>query len=517
VRNGGNERVAGAVFLFGLVGLSTLFLTVAFLPFQDLPNHELLLRMRRAIAHGTSHSYLREPSFSFAYSGYSILARALAPLIADHRIVRLLASAGAVGLPLSMCVLARSLRISVPWTGALSLCLAMSWAIKMGFVPYNLAIPIGLCGLAQAVTLSRGPRASRAAVTSMLFALTYLFHPLACAAVGVLTVSFWLVTARNRALFLTLAAASVPVLSMGLFDAATGAFGPIAGTEVTWGPLPLQFPAPGAAARNLLVGSFGRGPWELRPYAPLLAVLGWALYRAVVDRVRKEHLTHPALLTWFATSIACSLLAPSWGLTGLFGLRLATLPACFAVLLAATCLPSRTGAVKGFALAASLLATSMGATQIFTAARAVEEVVGRSPEQLSGRYLTVRVPSCDHKMSWDPLLHVWAYGVSATGVTPYVFAYNHYHPLAFDGKRYRRDLAAPHESVNEASLPLSAIECAALGQRRFDRVRDKARHFDGVIMVGKPSQLETAIALAGFFVERPLGPGILLARPQPGD
>jgi len=178
---GFRARPAVATPLLGaaLAAAAVFLLSLPYLPFQDLPNHALLLIYDRALG-PEGNAWLQRPSFiSFGYTAYIWWARLLAPVLSIDGVLKLLAAMAVAALPLATARLAAVLGAPGALAGLLVLPFALGWPLRMGLISFVLGLPLALLCAASAVLLGRRPSAGRALILALECAAAYLTHAFA--------------------------------------------------------------------------------------------------------------------------------------------------------------------------------------------------------------------------------------------------------------------------------------------------------------------------------------------------
>lgn len=165
-----------------------------FLPYMDLPQHLATVRILHSLhdpAFGLAPFY-RMDLASTQYLAWYLAADLLADVVSVETAARLLMSAYAVGLPLSLAAYMRAFGRD-PAVGLLAAPLVHNVFLFMGFVNYVCAIPLAFWGLALLRRLMDDLRPGRyallVAVTVLLFythAMAYLAYGLAAGLIGLL-------------------------------------------------------------------------------------------------------------------------------------------------------------------------------------------------------------------------------------------------------------------------------------------------------------------------------------------
>lgn len=507
-------------FWIGLMAMAAVLGALRYLPFQDVPNHTQLLLVDRALTEAALRPYYQRPDhWVCCYGLCTAISRWTAPWLTVDAVVRWLFVASAVGLPLAVARLAAALEIPAGTAGLLSLPLGLSFPLAMGFLPYVVGLPLALLAATAALEASRDRQPLRWAELTVWLVLSYWAHALTFLCAGVLCAMAWFTLGEQRLrLTFRFAFALVPTAGCIGWDWWHQAFGAIEGVEGTFPPRPLFFRPLGEALANLVTHSYCiSGPRLLACYLPLLILIiggaGLALWEIGVSprRPADRFLVGAALL---CTALALGL-PQKHGLLAFLASRLAPVAAALWSILAAAAWSKRPGLWKvAFATVGLAVGASLG--QFSARALQVEAIVGaRVPRSLAGSFLVVRLndglalPGGAFG-DYDPLCHVWAYLMSPEGVTPYLFAYNRFHPVWYDGAVYRQQLIGPTEKEAIASLHRSRR--AEYPQENGARLQDTLARagFAGVVVFGRPDVLQAALATVAGFTVRPLAPGAVV-------
>ncbi|NMO17467.1 hypothetical protein HPC49_21425 [Pyxidicoccus fallax] len=519
---GGETRAERLFFFVALAVTGAVLWLAPVLPFQDYPNHLHVLEVERALRAGSDSGFLRaREGWFFGYSLYLLPSRAL-PWLGVEQALRVVVLVSALGLPLAAWALAGALGAPRAWAGLLSLPLALSWPLRMGLLPYVLALPLLLLATRFLV---RAHRSGFSVALMLTASACYLAHPLAFGWLLVLALvaGVTLATARVRALAGS-ALALTPGLLMAGWDVVHGAFRQIPGTHHTWEPSALYFRPLGRAMAQLVTRT-----WSVTDGAtglllvPFLLMLAWLTFLWLGQRApasREQRFCAAAVVLGMLAGLV---MPGSLGTTWALGERMAMLGPLFLPLAVAATAARASPRLRGALCVGIALALGAGQVEVTTQARHLERIVGDARlARLEGRFLTFRASDCEHAQrsrSWgyyDPMRHVWAYALGAGGVTPYIFAFAHYLPVVYDGDRFARALRAPAEwDANAWRRRGDSADCHPWDVRQL---RGALRYgdFDGVIVFGEPDRME---ALAGALSDAAevqwLSEGMLLLRSAP--
>jgi len=354
--------------------------------------------------------------------------------------------------------------------------------------------------------------ARRFVVPAVWAALAYAAHPLAFALLvvlaglaclcGVLTRS-----GRQAAALLAL----VPAGLLAVWDASRGAWLPIAGLTETTSEGGVLFRPIDMALVHVASRSYGiAGPAGLFLYLPHLGLLvaGTVGLAICGGGIRSRRLP---LLGAAVFSIGSLSFPERVGMAVLLGPRVTTLGMCFADIAAAAWLTRLPASARRAAVLATALALAASAASVASEARLVESVAGKSPPRgLAGNFLAVQAGDCARAGSyywgdWDPLRHAWAYALSPAGVAPFLFA-RHSYDIAW----YRVERLQPYASEGRLLANERPLDPEACAHRNRDRVRVAlaSRGYDGVIVVGRPEDAESALEGSDAAAKERLAAGI---------
>lgn len=506
-------------FFVALAVTGTVLWLVPVLPFQDFPNHLHVLEVERALREGSDIAFLRtREGWFFGYSLYLLPSRAL-PWLDVEQALRLVVLLSALGLPLAARALAGELGAPQEWVGLLSLPLALSWPLRMGLLPYVLALPLLLLATRFLVRACRSRRGASVALT-LAASACYLAHPLAFGWLLMLAFVAGVMLASHRVRALgTCALALTPGLFMAGWDVVNGAFRQIAGTQHTWEPSPLYFRPLARAVAQLVTRTWGitDGPTGLL-LLPFLLLLAWLTFLRLGQRAAASA-EQRFCVAAVVLGVLMGLVMPgSLGTTWVLGDRMAMLGPLFLPLVVASTAEHASRQLRGALLAGVMLALGAGQVEVATQAHHLDRIVGDARgARLAGRFLTFRASDCDHgqrSRSWghyDPQRHAWAYALGSGGVTPYLFAFAHYLPVVYDGDQFARGLRAPAEwDANAWRRRGDSADCHPWDVRQLQGAL-RYGDFDGVIAFGEPSRMHAlAESLTGDAELQWLSEGMLL-------
>jgi hypothetical protein len=498
----------------GLCAAALLLAGVPYLPFQDIPNHALLLSYDRGLGAGGNAWLTRPEMFSFGYTLYIWIARLLAPVLSIDGVLRFLAILAVTALPLATARLAAVL--GAPWAiaGILTLPFALGWPLRMGLLSFVIGVPLSLLGASSAVLLCRAPSARRAAGLALLAALTWLAHPFAFGLAAAFALLAWFFegkgSARAAALLIL---AFVPAAALVAWDAAHGAWLPTASASVETTPGEAVRLRPiGQALSHIACRTYGiPNAMTLLAYLPHLALLlaGVALLawkRPLAPRARRLLLAGAAILT-FGTVLA----PDSIGRAYLLGSRPALAGMCLAAIAAAAGLGRSPAKTLPLTVTATVIACFISVASIAADARAVAAVVGdHPPRSARGNLLVARAATCTRSTgynwgAWDPLRQAWAYALSTEASTPYLFAEHRYDMVWF-----RPGANPPHPPpgrVLSDERDLDSAECAERNRARLVSTAGVAG-YDGIVLIGLPDAGRRALRESGARDPVRLAPGI---------
>jgi hypothetical protein len=474
------------------------------LPFQDLPNHALLLRIDRALAVGEAGPCYRRPDLVvFGYSLYLHLARFAEHFWSAERALRFLLVCGGLAIPVAAARLAKVTGGDPKWAALLALPLALSWPLRMGLLSYVLALPILILLAAELWTIGRSTKLAPVARLTLLATLCYLAHPLVFGiGFSLALVACYFARERRFAVAARLFIAFLPALLLLLHDLRAGAFQQIPGTEDTWEPSPTYFRPIVQSAVHLVTRSFGITDARAAiVHAPIVVLL---LFLALRPRQEEEGGERHFLVAATLLGIGASLLVPgSVGTTWVLGDRVAVIGMVFLCVLAARRAGSQAPATRAAVALSVVLAVGGSLIEIVHQSREVSAILDGKTRELDGRYLTFRLSDCGTPDEstlfgrYDPERHLWAEALSPKGATPYLFAFSRYLPVWYDGDRYPRELRGPHEWSANAWRPNDDPKICAEYDRRQIQLAREYKTFDGVIVTGPPARVEQLLASDG--------------------
>jgi len=508
------DRAARLLFSTGLATVAFLLLTIPYVPFQDIPNHAQILSIDRAWSEG-ANPYLRRPEIdSIGYSLYVWISRLTSPLLSVDSALRLMCLVAAIGLPLATARLAGVLGGPAALTGLLALPLGLGWPLRMGFVSFAIGLPCALMGAAHAVLIGRDPPPGRRALIGLGVwgALAYVAHPLAFALLVVLAGLAWICDgARSLRGAAALVAALAPAGLLLVCDVSRGAWLPVVGLAEASAEGGVKFRPIGMSLLHVVSRSYGiAGPTNLALYLPHLVLL---VAGAVWLAARGRGAAPRALLLLGGTVFSLGSIAfpEKVGMAVLLGPRTNVLGLCLLAVAAAAFLSRAASRPLLVSVPVTALALWASAVSVTQDARLVEEVVGgRPPRGLAGSFLPVHAADCGRAASyywgdWDPLRHAWAYALSPEGVTPYLFARHGY-----DVFEYRVERLVPYPPEGRLLANERALDDVACARRNAGRVdlALAARGYDGVILVGRPAEAESALQDRSAGTRDQIAPGI---------
>lgn len=512
------ERFPRILLPGGLGVLAGTLLSLPFIPFQDFPAHALVVELDRQV--GESHA-LYEPAqpriagYSLAY----VLTRFGLPFLSAEHALEVLVMLSALLLPLAAANIARSAGSHATWAAVFCLPLALSWPVKIGFIPYNLGMIPALFAVAAAVRLQRLVRTRDVLIYAACLLCAYLSHAVAFCVAG-LGVLLTLLLGRSFRTTSLLAVAAAPALALFARDLFLDGFAPMPGTERTLPPAPLSF----RELPEAFVSIFTRGfsmvdPTAAAAQAPLVALIIWGA-AAIAAGFSAPPISKPMrrylLSVGLALTVGTLIIPDSLGLALLIAARLPQVGWLFLSVAAAAWLARTNVTVKIAAAAAVALSLGSAATDLVREADSVSRVVGSDPRrELSGKFVTAVLSRCESRGrssfgTYEPLRHVADMWLTSDAATPYVFAWNRYHPVWYRSDVYQRDLRGPVEWLTNADeVRLPSDGCAQFNVDRL-RVAMSWPGFNGVVAAGPPGILEAAVSALDVTPKRSLGPGVLL-------
>lgn len=500
-------RAAAWLALAGCALIAAVICSPLPLPYQDAPNHELMLRIDRALQLGAQSPYLvASPIVAFGYTLYYRLDRALAWALPVAASLRLLFLIAALGLPLAARRLARACSVDPAWAMVLALPLALSWPLMMGFLSYDLALPFCLFAVAQSTERCRGIRVGLrpALITAACLALSYLAHPigfvLAAAGIGLA----WLWLDRSWRTALALNAIALPTVALLGYDCAVHAFAPTAGVDRLWSPAPTLFRDAGTALSHLVTRSYALADLgDVLWFLPFLIALAVTFVLAVAQRWRSQsRLPLVALFVGFAITVGSMFVPSSSGTIMLLSDRLGLVGLLLLSVFAVAGVHRLPRLARHALLATVLVALGHQCVRHVAQASVVHAAVGNMPHSLGGRLLTVRLGDCDSPPSaewggYDPGRHLWAYAIDPErGYAPYLFAFRRYSPFWIADSEIEAMRLIPTDQQANAVTPSQHCVTASTLRAKWlawiiDRYRDD---FDGVVEFGAPDVVGELVA-----------------------
>jgi len=506
----------------GLCAAVLLLWGIPYLPFQDVPNHALLLAYDRGLGPGGNPWLTRPETLSFGYTLYLWVARLLAPVLSIDGVLRLLAILAVLGLPLATARLAAV--CGAPWAlaGILTLPFALGWPLRMGLISFVLGVPLALLGASSAVLLCRAPSARRAAGLALLAVLAWLAHPFAFGLALAFAVLAWVCEGGRSARAACLAAlAFAPAVLLVVSDAWHGAWLPTVSASIETTPEEaIRLRPVGQALSHIACRTYGiPDATTLIAYLPHLALL----LAGVLLLVRHRALTAPARRLLLAGALVLTigtLAAPdSIGRAYLLGSRPALAGMCLAAIAAAAGLAHAMKHPLPLAAIATAAACLISAASIAADARTVAAVVGEhAPRSARGNLLVARAATCARATgynwgAWDPLRQAWAYALSTEASTPYLFAEHRYDMVWF-----RPGANPPHPPggrVLSDERDLDSAECAERNRLRLESTA-AVGGYDGMVVIGPPDAARRALRESGARDPVRLAPGIwIVSAPGP--
>ncbi len=460
---------------------------------------------------------------TFGYSAVVEIARVAGPLLGTAAVVRVLCIACALGIPLGSWWLARAAGSPPGWAAVLALPLAISWPLRVGLLPYALALPLVALGLAAAIWAGRDERARTVLALAACAVACYMAHPYAFVWLAVLATAAGLVLSREtKRSWLRIAMGIGVVTPMVGYDLLRRRLSMVEGADVTllrsptwWRPLP-------EALGHIVTRGLGvTGRDVLVYYEPLIVllvagcVIGWRQRPRGAARAPQQALIAAALLATLGTVVV----PESNDNVFLLGSRVTVLGLlCWAVV-AAPAIARGAWWLRAAAALSVTLALVVQFREVAGRAGVVASVLGpQGPEQVDGSYLPVQVARCQAASSvawgdYDPLRHVWAYALGLDGVTPYLFAGSRYQPVWFRPGVLRDTLYGPNEYLlTDNELWRDPAACDAVMQDRLAAAASWPGAYDGVLVTGRQPELDRAIERSGLPIARRLAAGMYVLR-----
>jgi hypothetical protein len=521
----------------GLVAIAVTLLVCPYVPFQDLPNHIEILAKDPQLRSGQANEFLvPAPGITFGYSLVVETARLVGPLLGAVAVVRLLCIASAVGIPLGSYLLASAAGTAsaesasvAGWTALLALPLAISWPLRIGLLPYALALPFVVVGLAAAIWTGHDERSRTVLALAACAVASYLAHPYAFVWLVVLAGAAGLVLSRwTKGAWLRAATGLAVVAPLLGYDLLRHRLSMVEGAEVTllrsptwWRPLP-------QALGHIITRGLGVTDQKaLVPYEPLIVlvatacVIAWRRGQEAPARASQRALVAAALLATLGTV----LVPESNENVFLLGSRATVLGLLCWIAVAAPAIARGSVALRVAAVLSAAVALGFQCREVFIRARVVAGVLGpRGPDRVDGSYLPVQIARCQvaSSVAWgdyDPLRHVWAYALGPDGMTPYLFAGSRYQPVWFRPGVLGDKLFGPYEHLlTDNELWRDGPACDFVMQDRLAAAAIWPGAYDGILVAGRQPELDRAIERSGLTVLRKLAPGLyMLRRSAPGE
>jgi len=512
------NRAARLLFASGLLGIALLLLLIPCVPFQDLPNTGLVLLLDHSSRDDVNAYFQRPEVTPFGYTLSVWMARVLLSWVSVDVALRWMCLAAALALPLATARLAAVL--GAPWelAGILALPLALGWPMRMGFVSFVLGQPVVLLGTAAAVLLCRQRSARRIAELALWAVAAYLLHAFAFLFLCALVVLTWLCTGKKslRAIA-SLVGALIPAGALAASDVVNRALSSVIIRDAATPPAGISFRPLGRAFVNIASRSYGiSGLDNVGFYLPLLALLLLGIVWLAARAGRNGCYWLALLGTGFFT-LGSMAFPDSVGNVYLLGPRVNVIGMCFAAIAAAAGLSRLGGRALLAAFPLAALACITSGAGVVRDSRLVREVVGaQPPRSLSGHFFPVRAAHCSQVVSynwgnWDPLRHVWAYALSPASGAPYLFARHRYAPVWY---RVERILPHPFEGlVLSDEDPLGAASCERRNRERIEGALTWPG-YDGVVLAGRPEDVQRALGDSDVGEKRQLAPGIWKLGPE---
>ncbi len=521
-------RERGSVELLLLIGgLCTIAIFLAvldYLPFQDVPAHVHLFALDGSVAEAEAGYLARPPRISFSYNLYLWLYRLFGFAVSASVMVRICIILAAVALPLSLVYLARVTSMPMALSGLLALPIALSWSLKMGFVPFALGIPLVFLTVALAIGACQKETLPRYLALAVAVVLCYCAHALAYAVGGLAVGVVWLALGKGRfKIALKLISALFAALPFLIADFLAGAFAPAADRFDIIPASPLFFRPVQQAIAQLATKTYGiAGIDELWWFIPLIALLVIGTVGALRQLRQKSHPGFKPLFYLAGGALVVTLAVPeAMQLLYYLGSRLAVFFVGFSTVLAAAFWAKSTRWQRGLVAGGVGLALACQLLSVAKREAVVSEILGlENAPVLRGKYLTAHLADCPgYGNSWgdyDPVRHLWAYTlVPHEGITPYLFAWNGYHPIRYNAARLGHDMRAPSEHINSNGHHGKA------GCRKANLMRLRGATqwpgYDGAIIMGRPTILNKVMEQAEIKSRRRLRPGIVLVNPRTED
>jgi hypothetical protein len=523
-------RTIGIEHALLATGLGAIVVTLAvcpYVPFQDLPNQIHVLALDEHLRGSQGQAFIvPAPGITFGYSLVVEIARVAGPVVGTAAVVRALCIASALGIPFGSWWLARAAGSPPGWAALLALPLAISWPLRVGLLPYVLALPFVLLGLAAAIWTACDHRRRTVVALAACAIASYMAHPYAFVWLVLLAgaASVALRRATKGALLRIAMGIGVvaPLLGHDLLrhrlSMVEGADATLLRSPTWWRPLPEALGH--IVTRGL--GITGRG--ALLYHEPLILLLVTACVIASrrplegFARASRRAIVSAAFLGTVGTVVV----PESNDNVFLLGSRAVVLGLLCWVAVGAPAIARGETWLRAFAVLSVALVLGFQCREVVARSKIVEGVLGTGgPETVDGSYLPVQVARCDvaSSVAWgdyDPLRHVWAYALGSGGVTPYLFAGSRYQPVWYRAGVLSDKLYGPNEHLlTDNELWRDPAACDAVAQDRLAAAAKWLGAYDGVLVTGRQPEVASAIERSGLAVERRLAPGMYVLRRAP--
>ena len=507
-----------AALTAGLVAVAVTLLSLRHLPLQDFPAHAFLVELDRHVG-PSNELYERPEPRIWGYSLVYLATRAWLSFLSPEAALEVIVLLSAVLLPLSAASLARAAGSHGSWAGVLALPLALSWPLKIGFIPYNAGLVLALFALSAALRLQREPSATHLLAYAGGLLAAYLAHPVAfcIAALGVL---FAILTERSARQLLILGGPALPALVAFARDLWLEGFAPMPGTEGTLPPAPLSFRSLPEGFISIFTRGFSmEDPVSAAVQTPLAVFVIWGVASVASGSGVSgfsNRIIRYLIALGLALTVGTLIIPDSLGLALLLATRLPQAGWLMFGIVAAVWISRGGRATQLAVVAAVALSLGSAAADLAREAETVTAVVGAQPQRrLSGKFVTTVLPTCESRGrspfgTYEPLRHIVDMWLTVDAATPYVFAWNRYHPIWYRPDVYRRELRGPVEWVTNADeVRLPPEQCARLRIERLEGAMSWPG-FDGVLAAGPPAILEAAVKTLGASPTARLAPGVYL-------
>ena len=488
----------------GLTALTVLLLFVRYVPFQDFPQHLHALLVDEVISRdGPTPHYGPLPLSNQGTFLFSVLTRAMRPLLGTEMAVRAVLAVTVIGFPCAVARLGGELGAPPVRAGLLAMPFALSWPVCMGLLPYALGLDCACFALAA--TLAVRKRQSLRTVLGLAFWLTLAFagHTFAfivgIALCGTLLVAHALTSRRARIPMIILLMIAA-ILAAPRFREAIAYVVKQRGTSLP---------------RNELMGLLTLS-YTATTFAHLAAVVPHAVLItscAVSTFFRRPRLPRLPIVAVLVVAVLMATLLPE-RLPHIFytGSRIAVLVGAILAASAARCAFLSTSKGSALAVAAVLLAGGWSFADVLGRSHDVEVEIGaQPPRNVTGRVLPVRVLQCpepaERQDQYDHTMHSWTYALQPDSVSPYLFAGVRFNAPYLPIVLLNKNLEPGFPSERRTLLRLGVDRCAELGRARVLSASTWPG-YDRVLASGPPAALDEALTETRLGSVQRIAPGL---------